>query len=422
MSRLLLDVKNLSKRYCRDPKRAAGYAMRDILGDLCGRTVDPSLRAGEFWALRDVDFQVRAGEVVGLIGHNGAGKSTLVKIIGGVLRPTAGRVAVHTDRAVVMDHQGGLNPVQTGRENVANQLALYGTPSMEIPRAIDDIIAYAELEDFADATVGTYSLGMRLRLSLAIYSQVRPDILIVDEALNGGDIGFQNKFWRFLNEHVDHGGAILMASHELFLIQSMCARCLLIHEGRMHSEGSADEVIYTYTRLASPRDKQFVARSEPAASASGGAVRIEAVDIDVADGTIYPDDPVTVRVRCHSSEAIHPVLCGIEIGGGGVFPLASLIGGYDGPGYSLQSGSNEFTCRVDRLPLAAGTYQVRVTIVTRDSGIVLASTGRDGDAVTLEVHNRLDPESNMAAYRNNLVHIAARWEQSSVSGELAGRP
>jgi len=424
MSNVLLEVENLSKRYCRDPKRAVGYAMQDIWTDLRGRRPQPSLRDGEFWALRDVSLRVNAGEVVGLIGHNGAGKSTLIKIIAGVLRPTAGEVVMHTNRAVVMDHLGGLNPVQTGRENIANQLALYGISNVDMRQAIDAVISYSELDDFVDTAVGTYSLGMRLRLALAIYSQVKPDIIIVDEALNGGDIRFQSKFRQLLRDHIDAGGAIVMASHELFAIQSMCSRCVLMDEGRVHSEGPTQEVIHTYVRLSSEKDNQLARRTRPKSIVDDGrlpdGVRIDDVEIVASDSCpLYPGSPVTVRVRCNCSEAVDGVLCSLEIGGAGIFPLATMIGGYDGKGYSLHPGVNEFVCEIDSLPLAPGTYQVCVSVVTQDGGITLASRGYADDAVFLEVDNRLDPASNMAAYRQNIVHVAARWKQVPQQRELA---
>lgn len=429
MSNVLLKVENISKRYCRDPKRAVAHALRDIGDDIrgslrpdSGRESDPGLRPGEFWALRDVNLEVSAGEVVGLIGHNGAGKSSLIKIIGGILRPTSGRVVLHTERTVVMDHQGGLNPVQTGRENIANQLALYGIKAVDIARATDEVVEYSELAEFADTAVGTYSLGMRLRLALAIYSQIEPDLIIVDEALNGGDIRFQKKFRRFLIDRVDSGGAILVASHQLFAIQSMCGRCVLMNEGRVHSEGPTQEVIHTYTTLSTQKDKATpLAKSIMGGSATFEGVRIDDVEIVSGDGdAVYPGSSVTFRIRCRCSEAVHPVLCGLEIGGAGVFPLATILGGYDGPGYSLKSGPNEFVCRIDSLPLAAGAYQVCVSVITREGGIVLGMKGYEDDAVFLEVVSRLDSESNMAAYRNNVVHIDAHWAQSTQAPELAG--
>jgi len=415
LTNVLLEVDNLSKRYSRDPRRAVRYALADIWSDIRGHAPSPELRRGEFWALQDVTLQVKPGEVVGLIGHNGAGKSTLIKIIGGVLRPTTGTVNLYAQRAVVMDQLGGLNAVQTGRENIANQLALYDTPAADIERVTDDVLDYSEMAEFADTAVGTYSLGMKLRLTLAIYSQIKPDLIVVDEAMNGGDIRFQNKFRQFLIQHVHNGGAILMASHEMFAIQSMCDRCILMHKGRVHQGGPTQEVVHAYARLSTNTDKLTDVRSLPPlivdGHQDGPTVRIVEVELEADHGgPLYPGVAATVRILCDCSRWIDGALCTLEIGGAGIFPLATLIGGYEDGGYRLAPGQNEFVCRIDQLPLAAGTYHLCATVVTRDGGLVLATRGYQDDAIFIEVHSRVDAESNMAAYRKNVVHIAGEWE------------
>ena len=241
MSAALLDIERLSKRYCRDPKRAAAYAMLDVWGDLRGSKERDALRPGEFWAVRDVNVQVAAGEVVGLIGHNGAGKSTLINLAAGVLRPTVGKITLRTPRVVLMDYQSGLSLVLSGRENIGNLLSLHGMSEPEIAEVLGRVVAYSELGDFVDAPVGTYSLGMKVRLAFAIYSQLKPDLILVDEALSGGDIRFRNKFQRFLATHVAAGGSILLASHDLFTVQNLCHRCVLMDHGVVHTVGGPQE-------------------------------------------------------------------------------------------------------------------------------------------------------------------------------------
>ena len=414
MSDWLLTTENLSKRYCRDPRRAAAYAMRDVWRDLQGLAPKDALRPGEFWAVRDVNLQVARGEVVGLIGHNGAGKSTLINLTSGVLRPTLGKISLYTDRIVTMDHQSGLSPVQTGRENIGNQLALYGMSTPEIDAAMEAVIDYSELGEFTDAPVGSYSLGMKARLALAIYSQLKPDLFIVDEALSGGDIRFRNKFARFLKGHIDSGGSILMASHDIYTVQSMCDRCVVMDRGETLMSGSPQEAIRAYTTLSHERDRKSL-ESKPLVSKadhhpSTDLVRIESVEVIGADGTqIYPGDPVEIRIVCDSHETTEAVLCSVEIGSRGIFPVAANIGGFDGDDYRMTPGRNEFCCRIDSFPLASGVYQLCVSLVTRDSGIVLGWKGYQDAGVIFEVHSRPAPETNLAAYRNSIVHLCASW-------------
>ena len=210
------------------------------------------IREDEFWAIRDVSFSVHRGEVLGVIGHNGAGKSTLINLIAGLIRPTTGRISLHVNRVALMDHGGGLNSSLSGRENLRNQLSLHGCPSVMIPTKEEAIIEFAEIGAFIDAPVGTYSLGMRQRLAFSIFTQLDPDLFIVDEALNGGDLRFRQKFALFLKEYVGRGGSILLCSHELHAIQMLCPRSILLDHGKLISCGNTTEVIDEYHRMQSP--------------------------------------------------------------------------------------------------------------------------------------------------------------------------
>ncbi|BDI31149.1 ABC transporter ATP-binding protein [Capsulimonas corticalis] len=416
MNDILLEIDHLSKRYCRDPRRAAAYAMRDIWSDICGRAPGDALRPGEFWAVRDVNMQVARGEVVGLIGHNGAGKSTLINLVSGVLRPTLGSISLYTDLVVTMDHQSGLSPVQTGRENIGSQLSLHGMSALDIDAAIEAVVGYSELGEFADAPVGSYSLGMRARLAFAIYSQLKPDLFIVDEALSGGDLRFRNKFARFLKNHIDAGGSILMASHDIYTIQSMCDRCVVMDRGEAIISGTTPEALHAYTALAHERDRKSLEDKASAPTTDDRScdelVRIESIEVIGADGDrIYPGDPVEIRIVCDSSETTEAVLCSVEIGSRGIFPVATHIGGFADSGYRMTPGRNEFLCRIDPFPLASGIYHLCVSVVTRDSGIVLGWKGYQDAGVIFEVHGHSDPQGNLMAYRNGIVHLSANWAQ-----------
>ncbi|MDX1931946.1 MAG: ATP-binding cassette domain-containing protein [Capsulimonadales bacterium] len=445
----LLEIYNLSKRYCREPKLAYKYAARDILRETACKDQNDFLRPGEFWALRDIHLQVAPGEVVGVIGHNGAGKSTLINVAAGILRPTIGAVFVNTPRVVVMDYQGGLSPVQTGRENIINQFSLHGMDGRRIAEEMESVIAYSDLGSFIDAPVGTYSLGMKVRLAFSIYSHLRPDLFLVDEALNGGDLKFRMKFQRFLNDYISKGGAILLASHDLFTIQSLCHRCILMDYGQIKAEGTPEEIISRYAELAGEREsaewKEMNApvlsptaptveddpvaegiseetggeideasgskQAETGAEAVLNLVTFDSVEITGPDGgDLTPSGPVDIRVVVTSREDVPSVLWGIEIGTGGLFPIASLAGGYGPPEYSLRKGRNEFRCRIERLPLLPGKHQAAMAFTTRESAIILGFKGYQDAPITFEIKPVTDRAINMALFRKNLVHIPVEWK------------
>jgi lipopolysaccharide transport system ATP-binding protein len=429
-SKTLLEVQSLSKRFCRDPRLAVGYAMRDIFNDLRARPGRDYLRPGEFWAVHNVDLHVEAGEVLGIIGHNGAGKSTLINLLAGILRPTVGTVTLYTDRVILMDHQGGMSPYQTGRENVGNQLSLYGMEKDNIDACLDEVIAYSDLGDFIDAPVGTYSLGMRVRLAFAIYSRLKPDLFIVDEALNGGDLKFRMKFQRFLNDYIEGGGSILLASHDLFTIQSMCRRCVLMEGGEVHSIGEPEKIVYSYAELADEKLNDMLT-IEPRAGASAEdkrtlpasevleLVEFESVEISSPDGgPLVPSGPAIIRIACNSLEAVSRVVIGLEFGVNGVFPVATITGGYGDGGCGLAEGANEFSCCIDSLPLLPGNHLLCVGIVKRDGGALLGFKGYEDAPVRFEVVGKPDQAMNMSLFRKNLVYIPSRWRTHNADSRI----
>jgi lipopolysaccharide transport system ATP-binding protein len=427
MARLLLEATGLSKRFCRYPKFAFRYATADLWRELRGKSPGNGLRAGEFWALRDVDLRLEAGEVLGVIGHNGAGKSTLINLAAGLMLPTRGRIELHTNRVALMDNNGGLNMVETGRENIAAQLALHGCPGRRIHDEMEAVIEFAELGEFIDASVGTYSLGMRLRLTFSIYTRLKPDLFIVDEALSGGDLRFRQKFQKYLREYIDEGGSILLCSHDLFMIQLLCRQCVLLDKGQVCRIGDTEEVVTEYQQMMDmeARAKQeapqevateapiealqvpIEARTEPL----GDIATIEGIRISAPDGgEIVPGGPVEIEIACHSPEPVAQVIWGLEIGRGDLFPMASFGAGAGTQKYPLKSGHNTLRCRIDRFPFLPGRYEVRASVVDQETGALLASKGYENVAATLEVKGRPSLEINGAVFRNSFVYIPAEWD------------
>jgi lipopolysaccharide transport system ATP-binding protein len=208
----------------------------------------------EFWALRDVSFDVEAGESFGIIGQNGSGKSTLLQIIAGVLAPTSGAASVNGRLSAILELGAGFNPEFTGRNNVYLNASIFGLDRDQIDAKYDAIRAFADIGDFIDQPVKTYSTGMVMRLAFAVAIHVDPEILVVDEALAVGDIAFRHKCMQRVHELRSRGVTILFVSHESGDVKALCDRCVWLDGGRVRALGQADEVIAQYLAAMVQKD------------------------------------------------------------------------------------------------------------------------------------------------------------------------
>jgi lipopolysaccharide transport system ATP-binding protein len=214
--------------------------------------------AREFWALRDVSFEVKPGEALGIIGQNGSGKSTLLQIIAGTLQPTEGTADVRGKVAALLELGAGFNPDFTGRENVFLNGAILGIPAVEMRERFDEIAAFAQIGDFIDQPVKTYSSGMYVRLAFAVAVCVDPDVLIIDEALSVGDALYQSRSFRRMEQMRDSGKTIVLVSHDFYMVQSFCQRALLLDGGRVVKVGEAKPVVNKYLELIATREREYV--------------------------------------------------------------------------------------------------------------------------------------------------------------------
>jgi lipopolysaccharide transport system ATP-binding protein len=200
----------------------------------------------EFWALRGVSFDLRAGEVVGIIGRNGSGKSTLLQIMAGILQPAAGEVRIRGRVAALLELGSGFNPDCTGRENVVMNGAILGVPRVEIERRMDEIVAFADIGEFIDQPVKTYSSGMFVRLAFAVTTSLDADVLLIDEALAVGDVFFRQKCYQRLEALRARGVSIVLVSHAMTEVEQFCQRALLLHGGHVIFQGAASEAVKRY--------------------------------------------------------------------------------------------------------------------------------------------------------------------------------
>jgi len=242
---IALAMQGVSKRF---KKGELHDSLRDLVPALARRVLGRAAAADrrEFWALRDVSFEIPRGQAVGIVGDNGAGKSTILKILSGIMKPTLGEMRVRGRLSALIEVGAGFHPDLTGRENVFLNGAILGMTRAEIRRKFDEIVEFSGLADFIDTPVKRYSSGMFARLGFSVAAHVDPDVLIVDEVLSVGDYLFQRKCMERMSAVLQGGATVIFVSHNLRAVTDLCSRALLLSHGRVLADGPAPEVLQRY--------------------------------------------------------------------------------------------------------------------------------------------------------------------------------
>lgn len=257
---ILVRVDGVSKKFCRSLKKSLWYGLRDVaaealpFGRISINNTDQAgsgLRAGEFWAVNSVSFELRRGECLGLLGHNGAGKTTLLKLLNGLIKPDKGRISMSGNVGALIALGAGFNPILSGRENIYVNASILGLKKSDIDGKLDEIIEFAGLEEFIDMPVQSYSSGMQVRLGFSVATTMNPDILLVDEVLAVGDADFRSKCYDRL-EKLRPKTAIILVSHNRHDIVRTCNNALLMSRGEMATKGAVGVTLDHYeTKAAS---------------------------------------------------------------------------------------------------------------------------------------------------------------------------
>jgi lipopolysaccharide transport system ATP-binding protein len=287
MTDIAVRIEGLGKQYRIGARRRGYRTLREsIMNVLHARSPFRSAGASTntIWALKDVSLEIKRGEIVGVIGPNGAGKSTLLKILSRITEPTTGFAEIHGRAGSLIEVGTGFHPELTGRENIYLNGAILGMKRAEIERKFDEIVAFAEVEQFLETPVKHYSSGMYLRLAFAVAAHLEPEILIVDEVLAVGDMSFQKKCLNKMQDVGQHGRTVVFVSHNMPAITRMCGRAILLNAGRVLQDGSAHQVVKAYLNSGLGTT---AAREWSAATAPGDAVaRLHAVRVRGEDGQI----------------------------------------------------------------------------------------------------------------------------------------
>jgi len=369
-----IDVRSVTKLYRRwGRKRSIGTFKAALLSGRPGRALAP----GEaITALADVSFAIAPGETVGVVGPNGSGKSTLLKLLAGILRPTAGSVSVRGRLAALLELGAGFHPEISGRENIEINGLLLGLSRKEIERRFDEIVRFAELEEFLDAPVKTYSSGMAVRLGFSIAAHCDPDVLLVDEVLAVGDEAFSRRSLEKFAEFERAGKTLLFVSHDLGLIAERCHRAIWFDRGRVAADGPAGETVTLYRESVAEREAERRAQPAPAAPAGrafrigSGAATVEAVRLLDSEGRpaarLLSGEPARLVLEVKAPEPLTDFVFGFAIStvaGATVFGSNTTIDGFV-PAELGTAGT--VILDIPSLDLAPGVYSVDAAIHARD--------------------------------------------------------
>lgn len=327
----------------------------------------PGRRRAEatFWALRDVSFQVPAGTTLGVIGDNGAGKSTLLSIAAGIIRPTAGEIRVRGRVATLMELGAGFNPEFTGRENVYMGGAVMGYSRAQMDRLLPAIEAFAELGEFIDRPVKTYSSGMYVRLAFSLAVTVDPDILVVDEVLAVGDQYFQKRCVDRIEEFRRAGKTMLFCSHHLYYIRQICDQALWLRDGRVEALGPASEVADAYQTYVRSRQSQEAFRAPQGPSRPMARI----LSVMVTDergaprGQFVTGETALVRVRFEVDDPERPVHVGVHIARNDQVECLATATHFGRVTPIVEGTTGSVALRLKQLPLLSGLYEVSVALL-----------------------------------------------------------
>lgn len=375
MGQTAIQVSHLSKQYhIGGPQKAydrLGYQLMDSMaapfrraGKLIrGQATGASELDVTIWALKDINFEIKHGEVIGIIGRNGAGKSTLLKILSRITEPTEGYADLYGRIGSLLEVGTGFHPELTGRENIYMNGAILGMSRKEIDRKYDEIVGFSEIGKFIDTPVKHYSSGMYVRLAFAVAAHLDPEILLVDEVLAVGDVAFQKKCLGKMGDVARAGRTVLLVSHNMAVIQTLCQRGICLRQGNVVADGPITDVVQEYLRdLEQVKTEKVADRRD-----RKGWGKVKLVDLEVTDG----GNPASHLLRSGGparfvfdvSGMLANLSCGFTILDDLGQPLVQFKSDVPGPEDSFHSnGAVRFICQVDELLLVPGRYRVDVFI------------------------------------------------------------
>lgn len=381
MSDIAIKVENLSKSYLvghQAQPRERYTALRDVIvrnakslarktRDIVqGRPIVLGDDVEEFWALKDINFEIKQGDRVGIIGRNGAGKSTLLKILSRITEPTTGRVTLNGRVASLLEVGTGFHPELTGRENIYLNGAILGMSRKEIQRKFDEIVEFAEVEKFLDTPVKRYSSGMYVRLAFAVAAHLEPEILLVDEVLAVGDAEFQRKCLGKMEEVGDEGRSVVFVSHNMAAVQKLCSRGVFLSRGRVEYVGTQAETITRYLSAGTGPSISLANRRD-----RNGTQEVRVNSIVFVDSNGHPVTSTAsgheLRVRLHFEQITdrdcRNIIAGVAVRSVFDVPVFLQHNRLTGDQFGTLPKLGYFELRVPRLPLPPSTYRLGFSLI-----------------------------------------------------------
>jgi lipopolysaccharide transport system ATP-binding protein len=397
-------------RWVRDKRRSGNGSQSP---GLLPQMPTPASRE-DFWALKDVSFEVKQGEVVGIIGRNGAGKSTLLKILSRITDPTAGRVHLEGRVSSLLEVGTGFHPELTGRENVFLNGAILGMTRAEIKKKFDEIVAFAEVERFLDTPVKWYSSGMYVRLAFAVAAHLEPEILIVDEVLAVGDAEFQKKCLGRMGEVAKGGRTVLFVSHDMRKVTSLCNRGILLNAGRIEALGDMTTVAAAYLEERTPSEG-FADLSRRGDRSGTGDARLQTIELLKGGNrttAFAVGDAFTQRITLEVFRRVGTAMLAIVITSGDGIAVHELWNVNEQCLWVAEPGVYEFEVTIPKLCLYPGTYSLDIWLGDANSARVDYITG----AIAFHVVQTPDSELERPLDRaNGLVVQRSEWTCNTVA-------
>jgi ABC-type polysaccharide/polyol phosphate transport system ATPase subunit len=363
----IVEVEHVTKEFELGEITGLRQSVTNRFNRLVGRPVE---ERKTFKALDDVNFTIERGEVVGFIGHNGAGKSTLLKLLANITKPTRGRVSVQGRVAPLIEVGAGMVPNLTGRENIFLNASILGIGKKRIAGMVDEIVEFAELEEFIDTPIKRYSSGMRVRLGFAIATSIDAEVLIVDEVLAVGDLAFQRKCFDRMEDLIKgRGNTVLLVSHNIRQVARLCTRAFLLDHGRIVSEGATEAVCEEFYRSSNAKiaaqiaktqtHDRHVRKTEDLELESLTLVNEQGVEAkDIAVG-----QPVTIRCVLNAKRFFDRPEIVLGVHTTDFFYIASMGNAHIEARPDVVPGSNEVLCRLPNMPLMPGVYALRLGVL-----------------------------------------------------------
>ena len=365
---VVLSVRNVSKKFCRNLRRSMAYGIKDLACNLAGVRQDSGrLRQDEFWALDDVSLELRRSEFLGIIGANGSGKSTLLRLIHGIFPPDKGEIVTRGRVGALIALGAGFHPHMTGLENIYLNGAILGMNRKFINSRLSRIVDFAEIGEFLEAPVSTYSSGMRVRLGFSIAAHMSPDLLLVDEVLSVGDSSFRERCYNHMIEYKDSGGTVIFISHNTLAVEQVCERVIWLERGQIRLEGDAERVIEAYEQWMLELSRQAEGRLGKGEKACvEGPVRLCKVETCDECGNPTPaiafGEPFEVRIHYEIDGEIESPYFGIGIrkGFNTAHPFASSMSmAWDNVVLGVVPPQGVVSCRIHDPNLSPGSYSVQ---------------------------------------------------------------